>query len=641
MALQVNLTPFPADFEVWEVHISDAMDRPFELFVRGASTAPNVDLRAVLGHRVTLGLPGEAMLSSVNGIVTRAARRTPEPSGVTVYELHVAPAEWTLTKRRNSRIFQDQTVLQILAAILGEHALATSLSAFSRELPVREYCVQYDETDSDFAYRLLAEEGMASYFEQSAGGRWTLVDDTSLQKPSRDPDTVVHANSANLKPAGLAVLRWRWENSVEPVTVVRRDFDFERPQLTLQHTAHAPPADIAPAEAGIEEYAYEPGRLLTAADGNDATRDAEALRGRAAVVYLETNFAACAGTALHIEGEELAGDFLVTGCELHLESSPSAERRSIVLSATPLATRHRPVHRKRPLIFGTQSARVVGDTPEGTVDVDSYGRVKLEMRWDRRDLWARGARGKGNPTRRVRVAQAWAGPGYGLVTLPRVGDEVLVAYSDGNPDEPVVIGRLHNAVSATPLDLPEADKTKAMWKSQSFGPNGPEEGYNAIVMDDAAGAEVLGIKAQRDYVGIVGRNSGQFVGVDQSLRVGGSQSVQIAGGQSVSAGSVQVRAAGEWMTVAKTISMSATENFAVFATGERLDMSNTKHHFGSPEIYLHGETVVQVVTKNFHVYAGDEIHLQVGGSAIHITAGGIKISSPGPVEVNGSFITLN
>ena len=206
------------------------------------------------------------------------------------------------------------------------------------------------------------------------------------------------------------------------------------------------------------------------------------------------------------------------------------------MSIIALGTPYRPPHRKRPLIFGTQSARVVGDGPEGTVDVDELGRVKVELRWDRRNLWQNDAPGKGNPTRRVRVAQAWAGPGYGFVTLPRVGDEVIVAYSDGNPDEPLVIGRVHNAVSVTPLNLPEAQKTLSVWKSQSFGPNGPVEGSSYISMDDAAGAEVLAMQAQRDFAFFVGRNATTMVTADEATTIRGSQTLSVTGNQTIRIG---------------------------------------------------------------------------------------------------------
>ncbi len=654
MALNAILTPFPADFEVWEVRFSDGMNRPFELVVRGASTHANVDLRPLLGHRMTLSLPDEALLSSVHGIVKQASRGTPEPSGVTVYELHIAPAEWVLTKRTNSRIFQKQTATAILGAILREHPVTTEPAVFTRTLAEREYCVQYDETDSDFAHRLLAEEGMAAYFDQSAGGRWTLVDDTTIQKPPEDPDLVVHANSSNLKPGALAVLRWRVEQRIQPVAAALRDYDFERPLLSLEH-ATAPFEAASVAEAALEVYHFEPDRLLRRNDdGGETRRDIEGARATVELVELETNFAAPAGTSLHIEGEDISGEWLVVGAEVVMRSSSSGNaatdnHRRMVLTAIPLSTPYRPEHRKRPLLFGTQSARVVGATPEGTVDVDDHGRVNLELRWDRRDLWARGAAGKESPTRRVRVAQAWAGPGYGFVTLPRVGDEVLVAYEDGNPDRPLVIGRLHNAVSRTPLQLPNEQKTLSSWKSQSFGASGPVEGYNFVMMDDAAGAEVLGFRAQRNMSTQVLHDATTEIAGSETVRVTGGQSVGVGGGQSTQVGGISdlkaqhvfVTASGAYLLVAGYVNLVSSGDFHIEARGERVDKSEVKHHFQSPTMFFHAANAVQMLTGKCHIQTESELVLQCKGSIIRLTPGGININSPGPVEINGSPIKLN
>jgi type VI secretion system secreted protein VgrG len=651
MALNAVLTPFPADLEIWSVRLSDKLNDVFDLVIRGASTSAGVDHRTILGHRVTLSLPEEALLPSLHGIVTRVARGTPEASGLTVYELHVAPAEWVLTKRTNSRIFQRRTVTQIIEEILSEHPVTTKPAAFVRPLPEREYVVQYDETDHDFVHRLLADEGIATYRDPAAGGRWTLVDDTTLQKPPGEEAFTVFANTANLKPGALAVLAWRFESSVEPVAAVRRDFDFERPKLTLEHAAVAQPEMPSPAEMRLEEYAYEPGRLLSAADGQEASRDLEAARALSRVVHLETSFAAGAGTVLHIDGDDLAGDWLVVRSEVLLESvtADGPGRRSAALSAIPLPVRYRPPHRKRPLIFGVQTARVAGETPEGTVDVDEHGRVSLEMRWDRRNLWAPGAKERGRPTRRVRVAQAWAGPGYGLVTLPRVGDEVLVAYEDGNPDRPVVIGRAHNAVNTTPLALPEPHKTQAVWKSQSFGPGGPVEGHNSVLMDDAAGAEMLAFRAQRDMSTVVLRDAATEIAGNEDVNVQGGQSLGVGGGQSTSVGGIAsfkaqailVTAEGAYYLMGNYVTLNSGGTFAIDAVGERTDKSAEKHHFESPAIFLHGRNAVQVLTQRCHIQAESEIVLQSKGSILRITPGAIHITSPGPVEINGAPIKLN
>jgi type VI secretion system secreted protein VgrG len=360
---------------------------------------------------------------------------------------------------------------------------------------------------------------------------------------------------------------------------------------------------------------------------------------------MRTNFAVGAGQALTVTGAEAQGTWLVVRAAAELDgTAPHRTGSTYEIEAIPIAVPFRPRPIKRPRIFGIQSATVVGTTPAGTVDVDEHGRVTLLFPWDRRGHTA------GHLTRRVRVAQAWAGQAYGVDTWPRVGDEVLVAFEEGNPDAPIVIGRLHNAVSVPSFKPSGEGNTVSSWKSQSFGPEGPVDGFNLILMADAAGAERLALRAQLDFRCDTHRNSDTTVGNNQSLRVAGSQSTTVRGGQSTSvggaasttAGEISVKSKGLYVLHGGFVSLNG-EGFLGLsaANGERLDLSGVKHHFGSPEIYLHGKNVVQVVTENFHVFAGTEVLLKVGGSSIRLTAGGIDIESSGDVKINGATVKLN
>lgn len=357
-----------------------------------------------------------------------------------------------------------------------------------------------------------------------------------------------------------------------------------------------------------------------------------------------TNFAIGAGARLTVTGPDIAGDWLVVRSRTALESNAAGgtgELHEIV--AIPAQIPFRPTPLPRPRIHGIETAFVVGDTPAGTVDTDVYGRMKVELRWDRRDL------GKGNPTRWVRVAQAWAGAGFGLVTLPRVGDEVLVAYSQGDPDQPLVVGRVHNAVNVTPLALPEQDRTKAIWKSQSFNADGPAEGFNMILMDDNAGKEVLKMRAQKDFDFHAVRHSSTFVGANQTTQIGGSQSEEVIDNQSSSVGGDETKTVvGSYSVGAKGITLDSSADFTATATGimklsagaERYDYS-AQHWILSPSIYLIGQDNVWLAASVITLSARSHIDLMVGGSSIRISDGGITITSSGPVEVNGSPVKLN
>jgi type VI secretion system secreted protein VgrG len=204
---------------------------------------------------------------------------------------------------------------------------------------------------------------------------------------------------------------------------------------------------------------------------------------------------------------------------------------------------------------------------------------------------------------------------------------------------------VYDGANRAPVTLP-AEQTRSVWRSRS-SPGG--EGYNQILMEDLAGSELLALHAHRDYLSETGRNSVTKVGADQSVEVGGNQSTVVTGGQtSVVEGSRGVSVRGEqninvdgkYTLFAQDIVLSAAGEVHIQSAGDRYDTSNN-HFIRSGSTYLESQSVVQVVAPCFHVFAKSEIHRQVGGSSIHITSGGIKITSSGNVDVNGAIVKLN
>jgi type VI secretion system secreted protein VgrG len=637
MALRVDLH-FPdaqttgALFEVHRVELTDALGELFELDVVAFSPQPDIDPRSLLGQAVEVRLLDQALLPSVSGIVRQARRHTAEPTGTTEYRLAVAPREWLLTRARQTCIYQQKSGPDIVREVLSRHGARMRLPGTLPAARVREYCVQYGETDFDFVSRVLAEDGIATLFDHRSKGAWVLSGDTAGGSVAFD-DAIV-SNPANLTPAGLAVLRWAEIADIETAKVSRRDYDFTKPGFTLQAAQAA--ASTVVAEASLEDYTYAMGAFTAEGEGTGlVTSRLEAGRATSLRLRLTTNFAAGAGSRFHVTGPEIPGDWVVVRSHTVLESAASGKtepRHELIVIPADVPFRPRP--RPKPRIHGVQTAFVVGDTPAGTVNTDEYGRVKVELRWDRRDL------GKGNPTRWVRVAQAWAGPGYGFVTLPRVGDEVLVAYSEGDPDQPLVVGRVHNAVSATPLSLPEEQKTLSVWKSQSFGPEGPVDGYNFIFMDDAAGQELLAFRAQKDLSGLVLNDVNLEVKGHVNSNVKGNVGGAIQGNQSLKVdGNVDVEVSGDVKATVGSLDVTA-KAFMCLRTGDmRLDES-VNHIVKTSGMYIQGKDVVQITGPRLHVFC-DEIALQAGSSIIKITKGGIDIESDGPVDIKGALIKLN
>jgi type VI secretion system secreted protein VgrG len=647
MALLVDLN-FPnhedlsGAFEVHRVVFSDRMSDLFELHLEAFSQSSDIDPRSLLGERVDVILKDERILPAVHGMVRSAQRHTPEPTGVTKYEITVVPFEWLLGRARHTRIFQALTAPDIVAQVLSEHGIALSPPG-GRLGPhaVREYTVQHEETDHDFIFRLLADDGTVSFHDHSSGA-WVLADDTTTGALAvTEP---IQWNASNAMPAGAAVVQWTETADVETAQVARRDYDYTKPNLLLQATAQAT-SPRSPIEASLEDYDYEVGAFADDTGGSAlAKRRREAHRATVRTLHLVTNFAAAAGMRLSIQGLEQT-DWVVYQSHFVLESKDTGKvERRCTYRAIPADVPYRPAPRSKPRIPGTQVAFVVGDTPAGTVDTDPLGRVKVEFRWDRRDL------GKGNPTRWVRVAQAWAGPGYGLVTFPRVGDEVLIAYSEGDPDQPVVIGRMHNAVNVTPLPSPESDKTKAVWKSQSWNQSGPADGFNMILMNDAAGEEAIEIKAQLDYRADIGRDMSTLVrrnratlikGNDQLEVQGNSRSVIKGGSTSITGGDAVIQGGTVTINSKGKMKLYSGGDMTLLSDADRTDETASNHFVKAGSVYASVSDVFQINGAHFHVFATGDIRLISGGSSIIISPDGIKIASSGDVEINGGLVKLN
>ena len=306
---------------------------------------------------------------------------------------------------------------------------------------------------------------------------------------------------------------------------------------------------------------------------------------------------------------------LVISSQLRWSSQPTQGTVSrCVLTCIPASRRFVPARLPKPKIGGLHTARVIGD---GEIDVDAFGQVLCEFNWENRPS-----------TRRVRVSQAWAGPGYGFVTLPRVGDEVLISYMDGDPDEPMVVGRVHNGKNLSPLTLP-AQNTVSTWRSKS-SPGG--EGYNEILMDDAAGAERLDIHAQRDFNQKVERDVDAQIGRNVTVNIDGDKKITVKGTGDAQFGQ-PCRLTGPQCDIIADDFLGLKSNVVTIDSNLRIDSSATH--------YLHKAGMVHYNVAGVFTVTAGAIVLSAAGSHIAITSAGIEIKSSGPVNINGAPINLN
>ena len=629
------------DLKVRRYELREAMSELFELTVEVLSTDPSIDEHAIVGQEVVVDFGDEPFLKEIHGIVRQMEQRTAVQSGDSLYAWVIVPPLWLTTRRRDHRIFQDLSVPEIIDAVLFDATYGGRIAAPAKLLGVHEarpYVVQYAETDWEFLSRILADEGIASFFDHAGGSAWTLVDDTSISAPSLT-GSIPFSDTTQMNTDAPHVLAAVITSGLETSAVTLRDFDFEKPEFVLEAKKAIDATGAFKNETPLEAYTFEVGKFTTQAPGDArASRILEADRTSRRRVVCASSFALPPGIRMPLVDHpraDLAGDFLVVRARTVMEAD---NRGTHELDLIDLANRFRPALRAKARIHGTQTAFVVGASGE-EIDVDKYGRVEVEFRWDRRDKHS------GGTSRRVRVAQGWAGAGFGFVMLPRVNEEVIVAYLDGDPDEPMIVGRVHNAFVTTPLQLPK-DKAISVWRSKSTPKS---DGYNQILMDDQAGAERLEIHAQRDFKQVTERDSETTVGRNEKRTVKGNRSLHVIGNQTEKIdGDKDIDATGALDLHGKTVSIVADTTMELYSGAHmqiscgsnRDDYTTANHAVEAEAIFVKGRSGVQVVAPKIHVFGGSEIHLQVGGSSIHITADGIEIHGP-VVDVKGSPIKLN
>jgi len=414
------------------------------------------------------------------------------------YHLLVRPWLWFLTRSADCRIFQDKTVPEILREVFREHGFSDIEEALYGEYRRWEYCVQYRETDFDFVSRLMEQEGIYYYFRhehEDGRGRHILVlaDDYSAHVRGAGYETVHFQRATEARPGEIeSIGEWRVSHEIEPDVYSLGDFDFTRPKAGLLVSRRAAP-EVQPATGQVYDY---PGEYRTRAEGDAYVRTRmEELQARHERVHGTASARGLAVGNLFALHDHPRSDqnreYLVVSAlhtlrsmayESELEpESPTAPVYACELTAMPSHLPYRsPRITRRPVVEGPQTAIVVGPAGE-KVWTDQYARVKVRFHWDHRDSDTAGA---AIPDERrscwLRVSQNWAGQQWGEMYLPHVGQEVIVSFLEGDPDRPLVTGRVYNADNMPPLDLP-AGKYKSVVARDHYG--------NELVFDGTPGSE--------------------------------------------------------------------------------------------------------------------------------------------------------
>lgn len=490
-----------------------------------AELKTQIKFEKILGELVTIEIQRHPEEKRFVNALVRSFTHTGRDEHFNTFRAELVPSLWLLTQRVQSRIFQDLSVPDILQKVLKPFKVQYDLSATYHS---REYCVQYQESDFDFASRLMEDEGIFYYFEHSDGHHTMVVSDASKRHPNitgGHPNIVFEdPNSGGLR-ASVRITDWHKRQELRSGAYMLRDHFFELPSEHFdakeKSVKDVPVGTVThhPHVGGNEEleiYDY-PGGYATRFDGVDRSGGAATSRlryifdekERLVRIRMEEQDAACIEITGHGDCSHFSaghkfnltnhfdgnGGYLIksvthSGLATNYRSDdPGNEEYKNTFAAIPVALPFRPARlTKRPDISGVQTATVVGPAGE-QIFIDKYGRVKVQFHWDRE------GKNDSNSSCWIRVSQVWAGSGWGAFFWPRITHEVVVCFEEGDPDRPLITGSVYNSKNMPPFTLPSHKKWTG-FKSETV--NGlATQNFNGVVFIDDDDHEHLALYSER------------------------------------------------------------------------------------------------------------------------------------------------
>lgn len=495
----------------------DEISRCLAYTVGFVSSSPEIDPLKMLGGAVSI--EGESDPKRwFSGLVSEF-RLTRIEDRLAYYEAVIRPWLWFLGTTTDCRIFQNMSVIEIVEEVFSKYSTAKFEKRLQGSYPPREYCVQYDESDLDFVQRLLEHEGILYFFEHDEG-KHTLVlaDAMSKLKPAPGYEKVpYHFEGQGSRRDVEYITEWIPASSVRPGAYVHTDYDFEKPGADLMAKSAQP---FGHKLAAGENY-RQPGAHLDVGRGDSlaAIRREEIQAVHQRIAAVGTVRGLYSGCTFKLDGfprEDQNQEYLVVSAEYRLFdpgyralADVESENFKVILGVAPTALAYRPPRvTTRPIMRGPQTATVVGPSGE-EIFTDKYARVKVQFHWDRL------GKKDQNSSCFVRVSQTWAGSGWGFIQIPRIGQEVIVDFIEGDPDLPIITGRVYNASQMPPYGLP-GNATQSGWKSDSSKGGG---GYNELMFEDKAGSELVNFQAQKDHNLLIKNDRTKLVQHDQSDRI--------------------------------------------------------------------------------------------------------------------------
>jgi type VI secretion system secreted protein VgrG len=623
---------------------SEELGRLFDFSVLALSDADNeVDTAALLGTDavVTITL-GDDSKRHFHGVVARAGLES--ASGKKIgWRLQLRPWLWKLTRRADSRIFQNMTVEAILKKVF-ENYPGDVVFELQGSYPPRLYCVQYRETDFNFVSRLMEEEGIY-YFHRHTEDKHTLVICDAMTSHADWPgySTLKYRETQDQLVDLEAITEWRHTYELTPGKVTLNEYDYLKPSTPLK-VDHSSVHDTAPPV--LEHYDY-PGLYTEKARGANLARvrqqelDARVLHISGATTTIG---AVAAGFRFTLQDHPLKKentDHVVVSTRIDAQyAGYESGQGEMQFSCRFRAMRYAHVFRPdrstpKPVIAGPQTAVVVGPGGE-EIYTDEHGRVKVQFHWDRlgtkddkSSCW-------------VRVASPWAGKAWGMISLPRIGQEVVVDFLEGDPDLPLITSRVYNAEQIPPYKLPE-HKTISTIKSRS-SVGGAAANFNELAFEDKIGSEWIRLHAEKDLIEVVKHDAHRDVGNDQFLKVGHDHVEEIGHNADLTIGGDSTETVGGALdqSVGQAHALRIGSDQGITVGGSQATSVGSSY---SLSVGTGGDISIGT---NLGVAAGANVHIK-GGANVVIEAGAVltlkgamvNLEASGILNINGSMVNIN
>lgn len=506
----------------------DELGRPFEYNLQLTSSDNAIDLNQLLGKPMSVSLQlGNGGHRYFHGLVARCSQNI-DSGQFASYSVTLRPWLWMLTRTSDCRIFQNQTIPQIIQQVFSDLGFSDVENLLSRTYRTWEYCVQYRETSFNFVSRLMEQEGIYYYFRHEKDRHFlVLADAYGAHHPAPGYESVPFYPPDGQHRERDHISGWQLAQEVQPGSLELNDYDFQRPSARIDVRSAMP----RPHSAGDYPLFDYPGSYVQSEDGEHYARTRiEAIQSLHERIELNGNargmgaghvFSMTGFSRLDQNREYLIvrTQYLITQESLETGGASAGlqfESALICIDAQQ-SFRSQPTT-KRPLIRGPQTAVVVGRSSD-EIFTNAFGEVKVHFHWDRHD------HSDENSSCWIRVSQAWAGKNWGSIQIPRIGQEVIVSFLEGDPDRPIITGRVYNAEQTVPYDLP-ANATQSGMKSRS-SKGGTPSNYNEIRMEDKKGEEQLYIHAERNQDIVVEVDESHSVGHDRHKEIGNDEIVKI------------------------------------------------------------------------------------------------------------------